>query len=193
MRKRISWKGLDDDLEGLDIEVELDRERKVVTLHMLEFEAEHVTSFLVDSLPWDFMVRVDDSLFEHVLNLPRYELVIALAGRHHPVTFQYPDGRMTIRLGDPNGAYLAKCEQAIAQILSALHSRDIEGVVAGVARYGRPEPNEGFLHLLARAQGEAQEEDVLKLCNEADVLAHEAHFAWDPETRRVVRRNWSPT
>ena len=121
------------------------------------------------------------------------------------------DGAVTVALGDPDAAHLARCLRAIEQLLSSLHERDIEAVVAGIDRYGRPEPNEGFLHLFARTQEEGQEQDVERLrrkveaSNDVDicvlssskspgdtdqVIAHQPHFSWDAAARKVVRRNW---
>jgi hypothetical protein len=59
-------KSLEDAMSSLDMELELDPVKRVVTLHMLEFDSEHIASFLSQSLPHEFGVRIDDSLFERV-------------------------------------------------------------------------------------------------------------------------------
>ena len=213
MRTQISLKSIEDDRESLDVELELDHACKRVTLHMLEFDAEHVTSFLTQSLPHDYGVSVDDPVFEHVPALPRYELVVALAGRHYPARLRHlRSGRAAIRLGDPDAEYLARCQRAVAQLLQALDAMDIEAVVTGIDRHGRPEPSEGYLHLFTRARSEEQEQAVKRLRVEVKaehavdvfvlhysgghagvdhVLTRGAHFAWDPAAQQVMRLNWS--
>jgi hypothetical protein len=213
MTRSISLKSLEEGMESLDIELSLDREKRLVTLHMLEFEAGHVASFLTQSLPREFGIRVDDSPVGHVPTLPRYDLVIALAGRHHPARLAHlSDGRVAIRLLDPDATYLMRCQRAIEQVLSMLNRRGIEAVVAGIDHYGRPEPNEGFLHVFVRTGDDAQLDTVHQLCQEVGqehavdlcplrfsrpfgdtdwVIAREPHFAWDAAMRKVVLRNWS--
>lgn len=195
--------------ESLDIEVGLNHAEKVATLFMLEFDDALVTAFLAGGLPSDFGVRVDDMLFEQVADLPRYDLVISLAGRRHPTRLlRLPDGQVTLRLGDPDAAYLACCQIAIDQVLEALAEQDIDAVVQGMDRYGRPRPREGFLHLFAATSSNQQEEQVLAISRgigEAcgvDLIALgfridrtielDPHFAWDSSTSSVVRRNWEP-
>jgi hypothetical protein len=209
MRTSVSLE-LADEVERLNLEVELDGRRRVVTLHMLEFDALPVTSFLVQTLPQEFGIRVDDAVSERWLSLPRYDVVIELAGRRHPVRMHHlNDGRTTIRLGDPDAAYLARCHRAIEHLLASLHQLDVEAVITGIDHYGRPAPNEGFLQLYARARDAVQEQAIAQVRSEVEakldvsicvvsdmastssidhVFAHEAHFGWDGQ--QLVRRNW---
>lgn len=196
--------------EGLHIELELDHERQRVTLHTLEFDADLVNAFL-ETLPQKFGISVGDPSMAPV---PNFELVIALAGRHHPARLTgRGSSRPALRLGDPDAAYLVLCRRAIEQVLSSLHGLGIPAVVAGIDHYGRPEPDEGFLHLFALSQGEAEEQIVERLCSTVEaehnvaicvlssaqhpgdtrkVIAMDAHFAWDQETSQLVTRNWNP-
>ena len=92
-------------LPDLDVGVEVNRDNKLVVLHMLEFDSERVAS-LVQRLTFELGVRFDDSLFEHVLNNPRYGLVVDLAGRRHPTRLGHlADGQVTVYLGDPDAAW----------------------------------------------------------------------------------------
>jgi hypothetical protein len=155
----------------------------------------------------------DDSVIDEARLRPAFRLLVALAGREHPArVIRLSDGGVTVALGDPDAAYLARCLRGIEQLLSSLHERGIEAVVAGIDDYGRPEPDEGFLHLLARTHEESSEQDVERLRAKVEAsnnisiavmnsrahddmgqaLAWQAHFAWDPEARQAVRRNWSP-
>lgn len=200
---------VDGEQKALDVELWVDHELKTVRLSMLELDSELLSKFLVSQLPNDFKVRVDDQHGE----LPKYGLEILLAGRNHPASLHHlAGGRISIYLGDPDSAYLARCERAIGQLLSALHSRRIQALVSGVDRYGRPEPSEGYLHLYARTQSAAHEEEVGQLCKEVErehkvsvcsmchfasasadfdrTIATAEHFAWDQDKRRVVLRNW---
>ena len=211
MRTPISLKSIEDGRESLEIEVELDHSNRLVVLHMLEFDADLIASFLVRVLPDSYGVRVDDAGSERKLSLPRYELVVELAGRRHPTRLQHLSGRTTIRLGDPDAKYLARCYSAIERLLMSLHEVDVDGLVAGIDRYGRPSPNEGSLHLYARARDAAQARAIAQVCAEVEakfkisicvasdvapagavdqVFAHQAHFAW--HRRQLVRRNWEP-
>lgn len=208
----VSLKSTDEGRESLDIEVELDHGRRVVRLHMLEFDEGPVASYLLNGLSTDFGVRVDDSGPAHLLTLPRYAVVIVLAGRHHPARIQQDvAGRTSLRLGDPDADYLGRCRAAIAELLQSVDGLDVDAVVVGADRYGRPEPNEGFLHLLHDLDDEARQDELHELCRRVgqkhDVsiiemrfvlpcidlkyaIANERHFAWNPLARRVVLRNW---
>lgn len=100
MRKTAVLESRDHRRESLEIEP--DRQRKTVTLHRMEFENDLVASFLTEDLPSVYGIRVDDSLFEHLPTLPRYDVVIALAGRPHPARLSHlSDGRLAIRLIAP--------------------------------------------------------------------------------------------
>ena len=213
MRTPFLLKSIDDGLESLDIEVALDHLRSVVTLHMLEFDAEQVASFVQQGLPQEFNVRVDTRASEHALTLPRYKLVIALAGRHHPARLQYlSTGRLSIRLGDPDAAYRARCQKAIERVLQALSLVGIEAAAVGINHHGFPVPKEGFLDLFARTEGGAQDDEVHRICMEVgrdcgvdicflrssngyadveQVLKYEPHFAWDKRAGQLAHRNWS--
>lgn len=196
----------------LEIEVERDRTRKVITLHMLEFDADLVAAFVANDLPWDFNVRVDDSLFEHVLNLDLYELVIDLAGRHHPVRFHYlEDGQMRLRLGDPDADLVARSRSAMDQLLPALATLGLQVIVADVDCHGRPMSAGGSMQLLVRVQ-DLDHEALLTQIDAAaqahgmpinavtysrchgyiDQAVDGPHFAWDSEEQRVVLRKWRP-
>jgi hypothetical protein len=214
MRMPIALKSIED-REGLEIDTELDHARRVVTLHMLEFDAAQVTSFLVRALPNEFGVLVGETLAKDMLSLPPYGLVIALAGRNHPALVQHLNsGDFAIRLCDPDAAYLVRCHAAIEELLQALDRRDIEAVVVGVDRHGRPEPVEGFLYLLHDLHDDARQDEVYELCetvgtkHEVSVvetrflrpcidlryaIAKEPHFAWSRLTGRAVLRNWERT
>jgi hypothetical protein len=120
---------------------------------------------------------------------------------------------VTVTLGDPDAAYLARCSKSIEDLLRSLAARGIEAVVTGIDRYGRPAPSEGSLHLFARARDAGQEQAVAQARSEVEtehgvsicvmsgakrpsdidqVSAQEPHFAWDNEGRQLVRRNWEP-
>lgn len=108
--KLVHLEGLEDGHKGLDIKVELDREHRVVTLHMREFDAALIESFLEDGGLRQFGLRIDDSLFADIITLPLFRLAIDLAGRRHPASLQYlASGRVSLRLGDPGTEYQAKC------------------------------------------------------------------------------------
>lgn len=196
----------------LEIEVERDRARKVITLHMLEFDADLVADFVQNDLPWDFHVRVDDALFEHTMNRELYELVIALAGRHHPVRFHYlANGQTRRRLGDPDADIVVRCRGAMDQLLPALAVRGLHAIVAAVDRHGRPLPIEGAMQILVRVQDlehEGLQTQIDTAAQAHGVPIHVAtystchgyldqaiegpHFAWDLAEQRVVLRNWIP-
>jgi hypothetical protein len=107
MRTRIALKRLDDRSEGLDIEMEVDRRNKLVTLHMLEFEAGLVADFLVRSLPSDHGVCVETD--SSVRTLPRFDLVIVLAGRPYPARLiRLSEGHLALRLLAPDAKCLAR-------------------------------------------------------------------------------------
>lgn len=196
----------------LEIEVERDRARKVITLHMLEFDADLVADFVQNDLPWDFHVRVDDSLFEHTMNREHYELVISLAGRHHSVQFHYlSNGQARLRLGDPDADIVARCRSALEQLLPALAASGLHAIVADVDRRGRPLPINGAMQLLIRVQ-DLGHDGLLTQINAAahahgvpihavtysrchgylDQAVDGPHFAWDLPEQRVVLRNWRP-
>ena len=203
-------------LPDLTMDLTIDHERQLVTLTMLQFDSGLLAHYVMDILPRDFAVVVaedDEDIDEAWLpRRPAYRLVVVLAGREHPAqVVRLRDGSVTIALGDPDAVYLAKCWKAIQQLLTSLHFVGIEAVVTGIDRYGRPEPTEDYLHLYAKTQGRGQDEAVERLAAEVEVLhdvsicvlshytrpddfasaiAREAHFAWDPEAREVVRRNW---
>lgn len=200
-----------DGLRTLAIDLELDREAKVVTLHMLELDTELVCEFVAEELPWTYGVRIgEDASFDQELKTSPFELVIALAGRRHPARLvnRGEDG-CSLLLGDPDAAYLERCQHAIDQVLEALHARGFVAVVQGIDEHGRPRPRENFIHLFALAHGERQEEEVIaatKMVSDAyqvDLIAlgfraeqidfiarYDEHFAWSPEKSCVVRRNW---
>lgn len=196
----------------LEIEVERDRARKVVTLHMLEFDADLVADFVQNDLPWDFNVRVDDSLFEHTTNRELYELVIELAGRHHPVRFHYlANGQVRLRLGDLDADIVVRCRSAMAQLLPASAALGLQAIVADVDRHGRPMPVDGSMQLLVRVQ-DLDHEGLLTHIDAAaqahgvpihavtysrchgylDQAVDGPHFAWDPAEQCVALRNWRP-
>lgn len=105
MRVPIALKSIEDGRESLEADIEVDHAHRVVILHMLEFDASHVTSFLVRTLPHEFGVRVGETLSNDMLSLPRYGLVIALAGRNHPARLHHlSSGDFAIRLGVPDEA-----------------------------------------------------------------------------------------
>ncbi len=196
--------------EQLDIDFHIDRAQRIVRLDMLEFDADLVISFLTDELLREQAIRVDGLESGQPSPEQPYQLVITLAGRPHPARLaQRSDGRYVLRLLDPDAAYLTQCQLAIAHLLSALQERDIEAFITGIDARGRPAPNEGFLHLFARARSDGQEQEVeelrketeqrfsvsvcvLRLTNSQGQLDHvrsmEAHFEWDPSTQQVVRR-----
>lgn len=205
--KPFHLEGVNEGQTGLDIEAELDREHRVVTLHMLEFDAALIESFLEDGGLRELGVRVDDSTFGDVLTLPLYRLVIDLAGRHHPASLQYlRTGRISVRLGDPNAEYLARCRRAIELVLSRLHTAGIEAVILGIDRYGRPAPTDGHLELyaflndgqagkVARVAAEVEAETRVRIATMCDavhrdelatVMRHERCWAWAPDVRQVV-------
>jgi hypothetical protein len=198
------------------MDLTIDRERHVVRLAMLEFDSALLARYVMDILPRDYAVVVaedDEDIDEAWLpRRPAYRLAVVLAGREHPAqVVRLRDGSVTVALGDPDAVYLGKCRKAIEQLLTSLHGMGIEAIVAGIDRYGRPEPNEGYLHLFAQTRGQEQDETVRRLAADAEaahgvsicVLSHYtrlddidsaialgAHFAWDPEAREVMRRNW---
>jgi hypothetical protein len=204
-RTQISLKSLDDGRESLDIDLEIDHEARRATLLMLEYDPTLVTSFVTRTLP-EYGVRVGGA--------DGYAIVISLAGRAFPAKLQrLADGRVEIRLGDPDAAYLARCEKAMAKLFEGLAALDIEAVVPDVDRLGRPDVDDGeFLTFLVSEANRGRDDVyalVAEVCTEFDVnicphafaLEHgyveavvrrEAHFAWDPFTRKVVTRNWSP-
>jgi hypothetical protein len=182
----------------LDIDVwHVDHTEKVVRLSMLDFDADLVAQFVADTVPDD------------------YSLFIHLAGRSFPATLlRLPEGRLGLRLNDPDADHLARCRAAIDKLLPMLAALDIEAIAEGIDRYGRPQPLEGAMWLWTMG-GEASEQEVAELVRsvnrEFDVLfAHflcgrrhpaafastansQAHFAWDPVQEQVVRRNWPYT
>jgi hypothetical protein len=206
-------------LPDLTMDLSIDHERRLVTLAMLEFDSALLVRYVMDILPRDYGVVVaedDEDVDEAWLpRRPEYRLVVVLAGREHPArVVRLRDGSVTVALGDPDAVYLARCRKAIEPLLSSLHGMGIEAVVAGIDRYGRPEPNEGFLHLFARTEWKVQEDDVERLCMKVErahnvsisavsfsklygdaerVIAHEPHFAWDSKAKQVVARNWEPS
>jgi hypothetical protein len=99
--------------EGLSVELELNRGKRVATLHMQEYESDLVVAFVTNDLPRYYGVHV---IGLHLERSPepgpaRWHLVIALAGRHHPVRLAHQgDGHVAIRLLDPDAAYLAKTQ-----------------------------------------------------------------------------------
>ena len=108
--KLVHLEGLETGYEGLKIKVELDRERRVVTMRMLEFDSALVESYIEDGGLRELGVRIDDSLFEDILALPLYRLVIDLAGRQHPASLRYlASGRLSLRLGEPDAKCQARC------------------------------------------------------------------------------------
>lgn len=204
--------------DDLAIELELDKEARTVTLCMREFDHDLVVAFVRDEmlhLPQLCGVRVDDSLFEHVNQRDLYQLFVELAGRRHPAQMDYlVDGRVKLRLGDPDAEYLRRCEAAIEQLLREAAALDIEAVVAGVDHFGRPAPDRDGYLLVMHPHMEFSDRRLDKLrdleqaieaghavCVTFTGYAHRVgdftsavaapHFAWDPSTRRVVRRNWS--
>jgi len=205
---------LENDRESLDIEVEVDGSREVVTLHMLAFDHDQVASFLASGRLRELGIRIDDSAVEDALAMPVFRLVIDLAGRHHPVCVLHRSyGRLALRLDDPDAEYLDKCREAIELTLSRLHSKGIEGVVLGIDQYGRPAPSEGVLELCVRVDS-AQCAEVKRVVNEvvgetgvaivsmahgvrADVVAalmeREPCWAWSPEALRALPRHWPGT
>lgn len=103
--QRLTLRGTDG-LDDLDVELQLDRGRKLVTLHMLKFNSELVGQFLAEELPQAYGIRVDDDVFEHALTTSRFDLVIALAGRRHPASLHNRgDGRVAVLLGDPDALH----------------------------------------------------------------------------------------
>jgi len=204
-------------LPDLVVDLTIDRKRQLVRLAMLEFDSGLLAHFVLDILPREHgVVAAEDDSDIDEARLPRrpaYSLVVVLAGREHPArVLRLRDGDVTVTLGDPDAAYLARCEDAIAELLQAVDGRDIEAVVVGVDRYGRPEPDEGFLHLLHDLNDEARQDELHELCRSVGqkhevsiietrfvrpcidlrhAIAKEHHFAWDAAGRRIVRRNWS--
>jgi hypothetical protein len=185
---------------------------------MRHLDSALLASFVMDVLPRDYSAVVAETDEEvDVAGLPRrsaYRLVVVLAGRKHPAqVMRLRDGGVTVTLGDPDAAYLARCSKSIEDLLRSLAARGIEAVVTGIDRYGRPAPSEGSLHLFARARDAGQEQAVAQARSEVEtehgvsicvmsgakrpsdidqVSAQEPHFAWDNEGRQLVRRNWEP-
>lgn len=196
--------------EHLDIELHIDRARRIVRLDMLEFDADLVVAFLKDRVIRGHGVQVDGIEPDRP-----FQLVITLSGRHHPARLNvHSDGRYSLRLLDPDASYLVQCQLAIAHLLAALHEREIEAFITGIDPRGRPEPDDGFLHLYARTSSEEQVRQVEEVRKHTQtkfnvsvcvlgptnawgpldlVRSAEAHFEWDPSTRQVVRRGpgWS--
>jgi hypothetical protein len=205
-------------LPDLTMDLTIDHERRLVTLGMRHFDSALLASFVMDVLPRDYSAVVAESDEDvHPAGLPRrpaYRLVVVLAGREHPAqVVRLQDGGVTVTLGDPDAAYLARCSKSIEDLLRSLAVRGIEAVVTCIDRYARPAPSDGFLHLYARTRDAGQEHVVAQACSETEtvhgvsicvmsdakrpsdidqVIAHEPHFAWDNEARQVVRRNWEP-
>jgi hypothetical protein len=202
MRTRIVLESLTG--ESLDIELELDREHRLVILHMLEFDAELVTAFVTKGLPGEYGAALKEGR----------RLAVSLGGRFHPVRFRHRDGGgVELRLGDSDGGFLAICSTTIGTLLSTLAARDIEAIVVGVDRFGRPKPSErNTLYVFTRHLNEAQEDYVMhhcvqlglqqgivfwytRFCREYgdtdEVFPRVPHFSWDPVLQRVVTRNWS--
>jgi hypothetical protein len=164
-------------------------------------------AFLADDLPLTHRIRVEDGLLESVLNADRYDLVIDLAGRHHLARLvDFGDGRFSMRLDDPDAAFLARCREAIcwapftSSMLTPWSSASTRMVVPS---------KQGFLHLFAHVNCERKEQDVDAMCLALNtalgvdlialgfqaeevqrIRAPEPHFAFDAATGGVVRRNW---
>lgn len=205
-------------LPDLVMDLTVDHKRRVVRMAMLELDSALLAHYVVDILPRDHgVVAAEEDIDIDEASLPRrpaYRLELELAGREYPGrVVRIHDGAVTVALGDPDAGYLARCGSAIEQLLSTLSSRGIKAVVAGVDRHGRPETDEGYVHLFLSQEDFAREDEVCHFCktiglqNRVDILvlrfsirhgdaerviAHEPHFSWDEVERQVVLRNWNP-
>jgi hypothetical protein len=194
----VSVHRLEQDERVLDIEVwHVDHEEKVVRLAMLDFDADLVAQFVAETVPDD------------------YVLFILMADRSFPATLlRLPEGRLTLRLSDPDADYLSRCRAAIDKLLPMLAGQDIEAVVVDIDRFGRPDPLQGALSLWS-LEAEERVPQVTELVHEierefdvhfsrtglgrphqeyfARTVESQPHFAWNPVQQQVVRRNWPYT